>query len=56
MDELAKGLENVEKHLDNMLNVFNIPPIVAIYRFLFDNDEEITWIKAQNPLAYEDDK
>ncbi|MCK5409164.1 MAG: formate--tetrahydrofolate ligase, partial [Candidatus Heimdallarchaeota archaeon] len=29
MEELAKGFENVEKHLDNMLNVFNIPPVVA---------------------------
>jgi len=45
MDELAKGFENVEKHLDNMLNVFNIPPVVAINRFPFDNDEEIAWIK-----------
>ncbi len=45
MDELAKGFENVEKHLDNMLNVFNIPPVVAINRFPFDHDEEIAWIK-----------
>ena len=45
MDELAKGFANVEKHLDNMLNVFNIPPVVAINRFPFDSDEEIQWIK-----------
>ena len=45
LDALAKGFENVEKHLDNMLNVFNIPPVVAINRFPFDNDEEMKWIK-----------
>ena len=45
LDALAKGFENVEKHLDNMLNVFNIPPVVAINRFPFDNDEEMAWIK-----------
>ncbi|MHA1258450.1 MAG: formate--tetrahydrofolate ligase [Candidatus Heimdallarchaeaceae archaeon] len=45
MDELAKGFENVAKHLDNMLNKFNIPPVVAINRFPFDSDEEIKWIK-----------
>ncbi len=28
-----------------MLNVFNIPPVVAINRFPFDNDEEMAWIK-----------
>lgn len=45
IDALAKGFCNVEKHLDNMLNKFNIPPVVAINRFPFDNDEEIQWIK-----------
>lgn len=45
MEELAKGFTNVEKHLDNMLNIFNIPPVVAINRFPFDSDEEIDWIK-----------
>ncbi|MHA1224755.1 MAG: formate--tetrahydrofolate ligase [Candidatus Heimdallarchaeaceae archaeon] len=47
MDELAKGFENVAKHLDNMLNKFNIPPVVAINRFPFDSDEEIKWIKSE---------
>ena len=28
-----------------MLNVFDIPPVVAINRFPFDNDEEMAWIK-----------
>ncbi len=45
IEALEKGFENVEKHLDNMLNVFNIPPVVAINRFPFDNDEEMAWIK-----------
>ncbi|MFW9852777.1 MAG: formate--tetrahydrofolate ligase [Candidatus Thorarchaeota archaeon] len=45
LEALAKGFINVEKHLDNMINKFNIPPIVAINRFPFDDDEEIQWIK-----------
>jgi formate--tetrahydrofolate ligase len=45
IEALEKGFSNVEKHLDNMLNVFNIPPVVAINRFPFDNDEEMAWIK-----------
>ncbi len=45
LDALAKGFVNVEKHLDNMINKFNIPSIVAINRFPFDDDEEIQWIK-----------
>ena len=45
MEEMKKGFENVAKHLDNMLNKFNIPPVVAINRFPFDADEEIKWIQ-----------
>lgn len=41
---LAKGLENLEKHVEN-IEQFNIIPIVAINRFEADADEEINLIK-----------
>jgi len=44
-EAMEKGFSNVSKHLDNMLNKFNIPPIVAINRFPFDSDKEIKWIQ-----------
>jgi formate--tetrahydrofolate ligase len=44
-EAMEKGFGNVAKHLDNMLNKFNIPPVVAINRFPFDSDNEIKWIQ-----------
>lgn len=43
-DALAKGMENLEKHVENMKK-FNICPIVAINRFLTDTEEEIELVK-----------
>lgn len=43
-EALKKGLENLEKHLENML-LFNITPVVAINKFTLDTDEEINIIK-----------
>lgn len=37
---LRKGMENLEKHIENMKK-FNICPIVALNRFISDTDEEI---------------
>lgn len=37
---LRKGLENLEKHIENM-HQFNICPVVAINKFATDTDEEI---------------
>lgn len=44
LDALKKGVENLNKHIDNMKNKFKVPPIVAINRFPFDDDEEIEWL------------
>lgn len=41
---LAKGMENLEKHVENMKK-FNICPIVAINRFLTDTEVEIELVK-----------
>lgn len=39
-DAVAKGLENLEKHIEN-IKQFKLRPVVAINRFLTDTDEEI---------------
>ncbi len=42
--KVAKGLENLEKHVENMKQ-FNICPVVAINKFTSDTPEEIEEIK-----------
>ncbi|HQO09374.1 MAG TPA: formate--tetrahydrofolate ligase [Clostridiales bacterium] len=44
IEALKKGLENIEKHIENM-KVFGICPVVAINRFYSDTDEEVKIIK-----------
>lgn len=43
-EALAKGMENLEKHVENMKK-FNICPIVAINRFVSDTEAEIRMVK-----------
>lgn len=43
-EALAKGMENLEKHVENMKK-FNICPIVAINRFTTDTQAEIEMIR-----------
>lgn len=43
LDALSKGLENLEKHLENM-HKFNVCSVVAINRFVSDTDAEIQMI------------
>jgi formate--tetrahydrofolate ligase len=40
VDAVKKGLENLEKHVENM-HKFNVCPVVAINKFTADTDEEI---------------
>jgi formate--tetrahydrofolate ligase len=40
---VAKGCENLTRHLDN-LRKFGVPPVVAINRFITDTDKEIAEI------------
>ncbi|WP_339609195.1 formate--tetrahydrofolate ligase [uncultured Planktosalinus sp.] len=42
---LKKGLPNLEKHLENILQ-FQLTPVIAINKFITDSDEEIEAIKA----------
>jgi len=43
---VLKGLENLEKHVENMKQ-FKLSPVVAINKFTSDTDEEIEVIKAR---------
>lgn len=42
---LKKGLPNLEKHLENILQ-FQLTPVIAINKFITDSDEEIEAVKA----------
>jgi len=40
LKSVKKGLSNLEKHLEN-INLFNVPVMVALNRYIDDNEEEI---------------
>jgi formate--tetrahydrofolate ligase len=44
---LEKGLVNLERHVDNVQNVYGIPGVVSINRFTFDTPAEIELLKAR---------
>jgi formate--tetrahydrofolate ligase len=44
---LEKGLANLERHVDNMQNVYGIPTVVSINRFNFDTSAEIELLKSR---------
>lgn len=41
---LAKGLANLEKHIEN-IKIYGLPPVVSINRFLTDTEEEVAIIE-----------
>jgi len=43
---LIRGMNNLEKHLDNMKDFYGLPVAVAINRFSSDPDEEISLVKS----------
>ncbi len=45
LEALEKGLPNLLKHVDNILNVYHLPCVVAINRFPQDTDAEIALIR-----------
>lgn len=49
LDALAKGLPNLLKHISNLKNVFGLPVVVALNRFVSDTDAELALI--QNECA-----
>ena len=44
MDALAKGFENLEKHIENIKN-FGLPAVVAINEFPTDTEEELSFVE-----------
>ena len=44
IEAINKGLSNLKKHIENMLNVYNLKTIVAINKFTKDTDKEIQTI------------
>ena len=42
---LKDGFANLERHINNIKNVYNVPVIVAINKFGIDTDEEINTLK-----------
>ncbi len=47
LDGLAKGVANLERHVNNVRNHFGLPCIVAINHFTFDTDAEIALLKTK---------
>jgi len=47
LQALEKGLVNLERHVDNMLNVYGIPCVVSINRFNFDTPAEIELLNSR---------
>ena len=45
LEALAKGLPNLLKHISNLKNVFGLPVVVAINRFVSDSDAELAIIE-----------
>ena len=43
IESLAKGIENPEKHVEN-IRLFSLAPVVAINRFLTDTQEELDFV------------
>ncbi len=46
LEALTKGLENLSRHVNNVLN-YGVPAVVAINRFITDSDLEIDLIREQ---------
>jgi formate--tetrahydrofolate ligase len=44
---LEKGLVNLERHVDNVKNVYNVPCVVSCNRFTFDTAAEIELVRSR---------
>ncbi len=42
---LENGLPNLQKHIENVTGIFNMPCVVAINRFATDTDDEIEFVE-----------
>ncbi|MBE5931793.1 MAG: formate--tetrahydrofolate ligase [Lachnospiraceae bacterium] len=44
LDALAKGIVNLEKHIEN-LQMYGVPVVVTLNRFITDSDAELAYVK-----------
>ncbi|MEW9082823.1 formate--tetrahydrofolate ligase [Caldanaerobacter subterraneus] len=44
LQALEKGFENLQKHIENVKDVFGLPAVVAINRFPTDTDRELQYV------------
>ena len=44
LEALGRGLPNLQRHVDNMKNVYSLPVVVALNRFPTDTDAEIALV------------
>jgi formate--tetrahydrofolate ligase len=44
---LEKGLVNLERHVENVSKVYNMPCVVSFNRFTFDTEKEVELVKAK---------
>ena len=47
LEALERGLPNLLKHVENITQVFGLPAVVAVNRFVQDTDAELELIRAQ---------
>ena len=45
LEALEKGCANLDQHIDNLKNCFNLPVVVAINRFPTDTEAELDLVK-----------
>src|SRR5580698_4487009 len=45
LDALAKGMSNLERHVNNVRNYYGLPCVVAVNHFTFDTQAEIDLLK-----------
>ena len=45
IEYLAKGFENLERHVDNLKNCYSLNVIVAINKYTYDTEKEINYLK-----------
>ncbi len=45
IEYLAKGFKNLEKHVDNLKNIYGLNVIVAINKYIYDTEAEIKFLQ-----------
>ena len=45
MEALKKGIGNLLRHVNNIINVYHLPCVVAINQFITDTEQELNYVK-----------